>query len=230
MKKFITHLRQQSTLISAMRVVCPQLSTRWLVMGTVSAWLLTKYILIMEYINTATKPVEEAPPSWWWVVIAGIKAMTDIINPIITQLQAPNLLVSKQAAILVQLSVDIYGMIGIEGPFTSEEINQKALEGFQCVNGRWAINYARIMVFLESTGMHYRHLLNSLCDELHQKVIHSIGELAIGVVEGIINIQAERDSKNEPDDVIPDVLPHEIIKISMAEYGKRVVDAYLPQL
>ena len=50
------------------------------------------------------------------------------------------------------------------------------------------------------------------------------------MVEGIINIQAERDNHNEPDDIIPDVLPHELIKISTAEYGRCVVDTHLPQL
>ena len=93
-------------------------------------------------------------------------------------------------------------MIGIEGPFTPERIDQKMLEGFQCVYGRWAINYARIMEFLESTGMHFHHLLRSLSDELHQKVILAIGELAIDIVEGIVNIQAARDNKNEADDDI----------------------------
>ena len=233
MKKFIAHLRQQYTLITTMKATCPQLTTRWLVMGKVSAWFLAKYIPLMEYLDTANlsqKPVEETPPSWWWIVIAGISALTDIINPVITQLQAPNLLVRTQATILVQLSVDICGLVGIEGPFTSEQIDQKALEGFQCVHGRWAIDYARIMEFLESTGMHFRHLLRSLSDELHQKVILAVGELAIGIVEGIVNIQAERDNNNNADEDVPVVLPHELVKISTSEYGNRVVDAHLAQL
>ena len=233
MKKFIAHLRQQYTLIGAMQATCPRLTTRWLVMGKVSSWFLAKYLPLMEYINTASqtqKPVEEAPPTWWWIVIAGISALTDIINPVIAQLQAPNLLVRTQATILIQLSVDICGMIGIEGPFTPEQIGQKALEGFQYVHGRWAINYARILEFLENTGMHFRHLLRSLSDELHQKIILAIGELAIGILEGIINIQAERDNNNKADDDIPIVLPHELVKISTPEYGKRVVDIHLTQL
>jgi hypothetical protein len=230
MKPFIQHLRVQGPLIARMRATCPQLSNRWLVMGIVSTWFLSKYVAIMQYLDTAAKPVEEAPPPWWWVVIAGISAMTDIINPVITQLQAPNLLVGRQASILIQLSVDICGMIGIEGPFTEEQINQKVMEGFQCIDGRWAINYSCIVEFLESTSMHYRHILSSLSDELHQKVIESVGRLAIKVVEGIIDIQAERDNRNRADDVIPDVLPHELVKVSTAMYGKQVVDIHLPQL
>lgn len=131
---------------------------------------------------------------------------------------------------MVQLSIDICGMIGIEGPFTPEQIGQKTLEEFQYVDGRWAINYARIMEFLESTGMHFRHLLRSLSDELHKKVILAIGELAIDILEDIINIQAERDNDNKADDDISVILPHEFIKISTPEYGKRVVNTHLSEL
>jgi hypothetical protein len=233
MKKFISHLRQQYILIAKMKATCPQLTTHWLVMGKVSAWFLAKYLPLIEYLNTASlnqKPVDEAPPAWWWIVIAGISALTDIINPVITQLQASNLLVRTQAEILVRLSVDICAMIGIEGPFTPEQIEQKALEGFQCVEGRWTIDYARIMEFLESTGMHFRHLLRSLSDELHLKVILAVGKLAIDILEGIVNIQAERDNRNDADDDTPVVLPHELVKISTSEYGNRIVDPHLAQL
>jgi hypothetical protein len=99
MKPFIQYLRMQGKLIAQMQATWPQLSTRWLVMGIVSAWLLSKYLTLMDHLNTAKKPVAEAPPPWWWVVIAGIRAMTDIINPIITRLQSTNLLVGTQAAI-----------------------------------------------------------------------------------------------------------------------------------
>lgn len=78
--------------------------------------------------------------------------------------------------------------------------------------------------------MNFCHLLYSLSDDLHQKVIHSIEQLTIGMIEGIIDIQAERDSRDESDDVIPDVLPHELIKMSTAEYGRRIVDPHLLQL
>ena len=145
-------------------------------------------------------------------------------------MQAPNLLVGTQAAILVQLSIDIYEMIGIEGPFTSNQIEQKTLEGFQYMHGRWAIDYARIIEFLENTSMYFRHLLRSLSDELHQKVILAVGELAIAIVEGIVNIQIERDNNNKTDDDISVVLPHELVKISTSEYGNHVVDAHLAQL
>src|SRR5207248_4827728 len=81
-KKFIAHLRQQSGLISEMQATCPQLTTRWLAMGNVCKWLLAKRIVLFEYINAAENPVNSAPPNWWWIVIASISALTDLINPV----------------------------------------------------------------------------------------------------------------------------------------------------
>ena len=45
-----------------MQATCPQLTTRWLVMGKVCKWLLTKRIALFEYINSATEPISTAPP------------------------------------------------------------------------------------------------------------------------------------------------------------------------
>lgn len=62
MKKFITHLRIQQGLINQMQATCPQLTTRWLVMGHVCTWLLAKRITLFEYIGNAEDSVDCAPP------------------------------------------------------------------------------------------------------------------------------------------------------------------------
>ena len=64
MKKFIAHLRQQSGLITEMQATCPQLTTHRLAMGNVCKWLLTKRIVLFEYINAAEDPIHSAPPDW----------------------------------------------------------------------------------------------------------------------------------------------------------------------
>ena len=79
-------------------------------------------------------------------------------------------------------------------------------------------------------GMYSRHTLQTLDDELHRKVLHSIGHLTTRIVEGIINIQAERNERNNADSDLPHVLPHELIKISTGEFGKIVIDIHLQQL
>ena len=231
MKKFIQHLRQQYGLIAEMQATCPQLTTRWLVMGKVCKWLLTHRITLFEYINSSAKPVSTAPPNWWWVVIAGISALTEIINPVFVKLQAQSLLVSAQAALLSDLATEISTMIGIQGPFSDKElVNVTSTGAFNVANGRWLVDYSQIVLFLESLGMHSRQTLQTLDDELHRKVLHSIGYLTISIVEGIINIQAERNERNNADDDLPPVLPHELVKLSTSDFGKKIVDIHLQQL
>src|SRR5216117_3583427 len=76
--------------------------------------------------------------------------------------------------------------------------------------------------------MHSRHTLQALDDELHCKVLHSIGHLTTSIVEGIVNIQVERNEENDADDDLPPVLPHELVQISTSDLGNTVVDMHLP--
>ena len=85
-------------------------------------------------------------------------------------------------------------------------------------------------MFLEGLGMHSRRTLQALDDELHRKVLHSIGHLSTSIMEGIVNIQAERNERNNADDDLPPVLPHELVKISTSDFGNTIVDMHLPQL
>ena|SRR5579859_4046865 len=111
-----------------MQATCPQLTTRWLVMEKVCKWLLTRCIALFEYINSAMKTVSTAPPDWWWVVIDGISALTEVINPVFIKLQAQILLISVQSALLETLSLEICTMVGIQGPVPEDELYW----GIQC--------------------------------------------------------------------------------------------------
>src|SRR5947199_2388266 len=111
---------------------------------------------------------------------------------------AQNLLISMQSVLLETLSLDICMMIGIQGPFSNEELVRLTGE-FNVVYRRWLVDYAQIVLFLEVLGMHSHHTLQALDDELHCKVLHSIGHLT-SIVEGIINIQVERNERNDADD------------------------------
>ena len=133
-----------------------------------------------------------------------------------------------QSALLETLSLDIYTMIEIQGPFSNEELVRLTGE-FNVVYRRWLVDYAQIVLFLEGLGMHSHHTLQALDDELHCKVLHSIGHLT-SIVEGIINIQVERNERNDADDDFPSVLPHELIEISTSDFSNTVVDMHLPQL
>ena len=227
MRKFIAHLRLQQGLIANMKATCPQLSTRWLVMGIVCKWLLDKRIALFNYIETAMEPVTSAPPNWWWIIIAGISALTDLINPVFTKLQAPNLLISAQVAVLDSLAVDISTMLGISNWNPSDGA---VLGEFCLIYGRWCVDYAMVQKFLQGLGMYTRHTLENLDVDMTEKIFESIGKLGVGIIEGIVNIQAERNQRNNANTDIPHVLPHKLIKISTGDFGTTIVDVHLQQL
>ena len=196
-------------------------------MGIVCKWLLTHRIVLFNHIAMSEKTVSAAPPDWWWIVIAAIDALTDLINPVFRKLQAPSLLVSTQTALIASLAVDIATMIGIR---LRDVEDVEVSEGFIVGHDRWWVDYADILKFLESLGMHTRHTLDGLDHDTHRKVLHSVGELGARIVEGMTNIQVERDEESHAGSDLPHVLPHELVKMSTGEFGKAVVDVHLQQL
>jgi len=136
----------------------------------------------------ATKPVTSVPPSWWWIIIAGISALTDLINPVFVKLQAPNLIVSVQATLLDTVAVDITTMLGI-----SSWEDGVILAELSVVYGQWSVDYGVVHKFLQGLGMHTHHMLDELDVDMTEKVLESVGKLGVGIVEGIVNIQAKRN-------------------------------------
>src|SRR5579859_4905897 len=71
------------------------------------------------------------------VVITGISALMETINPVFIKLQAQSLLISAQAALLSDLTMEISAMIGIQGPVSDKElVNVTSTGAFNVANGR----------------------------------------------------------------------------------------------
>ena len=105
------------------------------------------------------------------------------------------------------MSTEICTIIEIPGYFSDEDVAGE----FSVTYGRWFREYSKIVLFIESLALHSRHILQTLNDELHCKVLHSIGHLAMRVVEGVVNIQAERNERSQADNDLLNVLPHELM-------------------
>ena len=234
MNSWIIHLRMQGNVISEMQATCPKPTTRWVGMGDVCTWLLDKRFALFKLIAENKLPAKLAPESWWWIVIAGVKGITDHVNPIFIKLQSRELLVAQQADILAKLAADISTDVGADGPLTPEELDYiQETAGDDCTcYGRWSVGHGAIVNYLSGLGyMHVRHAINSndLSPQLRHKIISTIANLVLTILEGILAIQVERDSKIPPADDLPPVLPHSLVKICTGELGA-IVDTHLPQL
>src|SRR6266496_3615447 len=78
-------------------------------------WFLEKCLQLLQYIEE--KAPAQAPPDWWWVVVAAIDSLAQQTNIIITKLQAKDLIISQQTALLTELATSFCHEIQIEGPY-----------------------------------------------------------------------------------------------------------------
>jgi hypothetical protein len=77
--------------------------------------------------------------------------------------------------------------------------------------------------------MYIRDLFNQLEPELQFKVISMVAHLVLDIVEGILAIQAERDSGNNASDSLPPTLPYELAKIRGSTFGD-ILSLHIDQL
>lgn len=68
--------------------------------------------------------------------------------------------------------------------------------------------------------MYIRDLFKELEPERQFQVISTIAHLVLDIVEGILAIQAERNSCNDTLDALPPTLPHELAKIRGSMFGE----------
>jgi len=66
-------------------------------------------------------------------------------------------------------------------------------------------------------------MYDSLDDIEQTRIIHALGHLILSLIDGIIAIQAERNSQNHSADEMPPVLPHQLVKLCTGDFGINVL-------
>ena len=225
---FTSHLRIQYKLIADMGSTCPKLATRWAALGIMCNWFLNNHIRLLRHI--AESSTSSAPPVWWWIVVSAIGGLTKPTNIVITKLQAKDLLISQQTAILADLTTTFCKDVGIEGPFNDAHmatINQN----YNSMYGFYSVTHDNVNIYLQDQGIAVQELLRSLTYEESHQVINIIGIHCTHIVNGIFSLQAERNSVNGPSDryTIPSVLPHQVVQLRGAAFSN-ILRKHLSQL
>lgn len=134
--------------------------------------------------------------------------------------------------ILAKFVDDLFIHVDIENPFDIKEIAMISIAavGFNSIYERWSIPHDKIVKFLNDQRMYIRHILDSLDNKWHQKIVEAIDNLLIIMIERIRDIQVEWDNQNNPAEDLPLVLSHELVKLRTAEFDRIIVDRHLVQL
>jgi len=122
----------------------------------------------------------------------------------------------------------------IAGPFSTPVEIQQAIEladGRISTYGRWSIPRAKVIEFLNDQGIYIRHTLDSLSPlNGTRKTLRQLAYSRLLSSNRSFDIQAEQNSKNDPAEDLPPVLPHELVKLRTAHFGKITVDRHFRQL
>ena len=185
--RLTNHLRYQQNLITDMQSKCPKATTtRWTALGYTCKWLLEHRVTILQYI--AEDDPNHAPPSWWWVVMAGVSAISEQVNITFIKLQERNLLISQQRQELDNLATIICTQIVVEGSFTEVELNA-VNKTTHITYSRWCITRENTINYLFDQGMFIQEIFtNKLSIDQQILVSNIFGNLVMEVVEGITNL------------------------------------------
>lgn len=185
-------------------------------MGEICDWLMSHNIEIFDFIDSQKEPVSQMPQDWWWILVAAIKRINQHVNIIFQRLQSKDLILSQQHEELDRLALALCIDIDIDGPYDPAQIQEleKLRTKDVSICGRWCISHDNVIRFIVNQGLWIRDKYEGIIDDTQQKkIVHTIGRLCVSIIDGITDIQTERDSRNNPTDDLPPVMPHQLVKM-----------------
>jgi len=112
-----TYLRKQSNLIIDMGETCPKKTNRWVALGSVLKFHITRASRIIGFLDERFEQAGNAAPPIltpsWWMQTYVFAPVIAIINKTIVKLQARDLVICHQRELLVLLTKDIRDMFKV---------------------------------------------------------------------------------------------------------------------
>jgi hypothetical protein len=211
------HLRRQQNLISDMKSKCPRfIDTRWLSMEKFLNWIVKNRPRL--FIHFEDKKPSCAPSDSWYIVVYALNAFLDPINRCLVSIQGLTTLLSEQQQQLEELI-----RILIEDGFVDGPRNDFQQENDSIINGSYRVTYANARKFLEEQDPFAVNLLDKLeteDNEEYKSVLETIAKLFAETVDGFSKIVAERNESNKPTDLLPPVLPLELLKLRSFNFSQ----------
>ena len=175
-----------------LRSQCPKFTTQWVAVGKISLWMSHNCNALFLHLAEPTQ-LNNRPPKWWWIVLAGVNSITHHINVSFVVLQLQNLILSQQGVELQHLAGIIQDEVGIEGPFTESQIMLYD-ESQYAVSKRHAVSYEHLFNFLLDQGSHIKHIFDDIMkdDEINLvkiTVLETFRKFVLDLIEGASEIK-----------------------------------------
>jgi hypothetical protein len=197
------YLRKQNTLITEMGVASPKKTNRWAALNNVFQFNIKYERQIIVFLDERREQHGVAVPpvlsETWWVQVFTVAPGLELVHKMFCELQARLLLICQQHAYVNKLAVDLQMVYKLRCIDMDAEFGDlDALDYFQRFN--WFVTFESFELFVRNQGSRAEGHFDALDDSVQRDVLTLIGMFAMSIVQGIINIQAERNSCNEPAD------------------------------
>ena len=215
MTEFVAYLRRQPSLILTIGAICPFLQrTRWLSMDTTAKYLVRNRVCLRGYLSDpdrASVAAKHSPNDVWWVLVCALRPLTERVAITVVSLQGKTLLVFQQAALLEQLVVDLKEFLAVDGPLNHDEQVAADADLLVIRFSRWSVAFTSIRTCLLDQGSFVVHLMDSFAQTDIVLIFTTIAHLFLSVIDGIVEVVAERDIDNTADDPVPPIFPRDLI-------------------
>jgi len=88
----------------------------------------------------------------------------------------------------------------------------------------WFVTFESLELFIRNQGSRAEGHFDAFDDSAQRNVLTSIGMFAASIVQGIIDIQAERNSRNEPaDKEASPIMPSDLVRVQLVVFFRNVL-------
>ncbi|RHY20099.1 hypothetical protein DYB32_010111 [Aphanomyces invadans] len=229
------YLRRQSNLITEMGVTSPKKTNRWIALGSVLKFDIAHEPRITTFFAERAAEGNMAQPpvltSTWWILVHALSPAIELITETFVKLQQRDLVLCQQRKLFVVLADEIADLFKVcriadcEGDFDDLPVNTYVQRNQSIVPIESLRNYVKD--FGSRARVHWEKL-----DNIEQsQVFRTIGLFAIGITDGIRQVEAERDPMNKPSiELAPLIMPHYLVKMRPATSISEVLEPRKPQL
>jgi hypothetical protein len=139
-------------------------------------------------------------------------------------IQGLTTLLDQQQATLVGLVASLMEDVGVTGPLTAEAIaNLDALN--HVISGRYAVPLSSVREFVNGLTSWVDSIVDEADEGQRSELFNDIASVYVTACDRISELSAYCDENNNPladPSSFPPVLPHELVKLSAAEFIRKM--------
>jgi hypothetical protein len=204
-----------------MHTTCPRVVNRWLSTEKVIKWFKAHRPQLLAHIESKQPP--SAPPRIWWVFVLAMHHFTSLTAITFRTIQGLSTLLDQQQAALDDLVTSFIDDVGIIGPLSPEAIaNLEVLE--HVISGRYAVQLSSVREFVSGLASWADSIVDEVDPVQRSDLWNDIASVYVTACDRVSQLSSLRDADNNAlanPSSLPPVLPHDLIKLSAAEFIRR---------